>query len=271
MSTIPKRAIDIAGRRFGMLIAIEYVSSDNGTIWRFKCDCGSSFIKKSSAVVNGHVESCGCRSAASRFVGAPIAPGDEIGNITVVKMVGKIGHNISWQCACKCGKVFHALASNLTSGNTKSCGCHRRRVSAEKQMTHGLSKTRAYGLWKNMLRRCNDPKVPAYKHYGARGISVCERWTDFEKFFLDMGERPKGKSLERKNNALGYSPDNCIWATTLDQARNKRTNVLVSIGGVAKPISEWSESFGIPSSRIYARKKLGWTDDELLLPKNVRR
>lgn len=250
-----------------MLTAIEYVGSSNGAVWRFSCSCGKFTEKKSSLVTGGHISSCGCLSEAKRFSGSPIEEMQKIGEITAVKMAGRAGHNLMWECLCFCGKTFNAIASNLISGNTKSCGCLRRKVSADLLRTHGLYGNGAHSVWANMMRRCYDPKNPAYKNYGGRGISVCDRWHDVRNFYADMGDRPKGRSLDRTKNDMGYSPENCRWATSTEQARNMRSNVFVTYCGSTRTIAEWSEVTGIPSGRLYARKSLGLSDDELFLDK----
>lgn len=88
--------------------------------------------------------------------------------------------------------------------------------------THGMSKTSTYRTWASFRGRCNNPKDPAYKNYGDRGIKVCERWNKFENFYEDMGDRPEGLTLERINNDGNYELGNCEWATWKKQARNKR-------------------------------------------------
>lgn len=128
-----------------------------------------------------------------------------------------------WVCKCSCGSIAHVSSGNLTSGLSTNCGCKRIKTLQEKNKTHGMSKTRVYKIWAGMIQRCTNPNRQAYKHYGSRGISVCERWMTFENFFKDMGHPTSdAHTLERKNNELGYSPDNCEWATMLVQSRNSR-------------------------------------------------
>lgn len=88
------------------------------------------------------------------------------------------------------------------------------------------SKLLHYAIWNEMHRRCDDPFHPKYERYGARGISVCERWNMLENFVADMGAKPEGGTLERKDNDGNYEPSNCCWATYKEQARNRSNNKL---------------------------------------------
>ena len=129
-----------------------------------------------------------------------------------------------WKCKCDCGSICEVIATHLRNGNTKSCGCLRNEVAGGRTRTHGLSKTREYETWCHMIQRCEDPRQPGYKHWGGRGITICDRWrNDFEAFLADMGHRPSAKhSLDRINNDGNYEPSNCRWATRHEQARNQR-------------------------------------------------
>ena len=102
-----------------------------------------------------------------------------------------------------------------------------------------------------MVARCTNPKVAYFKHYGGRGITVCERWKDYLNFLADMGECPDGYSIERINNDLGYSPDNCKWIPKRSQARNTR-NALRFEG---KPLAQIAEETGIHYDTLYYRLK----------------
>lgn len=268
---LPKNCKDISGRTFGLLTAVRYTRSNNGAFWLFRCECGRCKELRASIVSGGHQKSCGCLSEGNRFKGEALAEGDVINGITAVRMAGKSGHDSKWQFRCFCGVDFVAYSSNVMRGNTKSCGCLKKKVLAEKARKHGMSSTGTYSVWHNMLRRCRDKDNPAYKNYGGRGIDVCDRWLDFEKFLLDMGEKPKDRSLERRDNNKGYSKDNCYWATWIQQSNNKRANVTLTIDGETRTITQWCEIKQIPSSRVFARRKNGWREDELFLPKRPKR
>jgi hypothetical protein len=127
---------------------------------------------------------------------------------------------------------------------------------------HGKHDTRAYGVWSSMRSRCNNPNEPAFPNYGARGITVCERWSQFSNFYADMGEPPLGMTLEREDNDRGYSKENCIWADRTTQGRNKRNNVLLTIDGETQPMSVWAERAGIKYATVHQRIAKGWTHEE---------
>lgn len=148
------------------------------------------------------------------------------GRLKVVEYVGKDRRGSSkWQCLCDCGKEKIISGPCLTRGDTKSCGCLNKDIHTK----HGYKNTPTYNSWASMIGRCGNPKNPAYKNYGGRRITVCKRWLNkkngFINFLNDMGERPKGKTLDRTdNNKLreGYSLENCRWSTPKEQANNRR-------------------------------------------------
>lgn len=127
-----------------------------------------------------------------------------------------------WRCKCDCGNICTVKSHNLRRGGTKSCGCYRRKNSAEMSRTHSMTRTPTYLTWVSMLQRCENPNATGYEYYGEIGIKVCEEWHSFENFIADMGERPKGRTLDRKNGFGHYEPGNCRWATKQEQAINKR-------------------------------------------------
>lgn len=140
-----------------------------------------------------------------------------------------------WQVRCDCGTVKSVSGQNLRRGEIVSCGCYVREL-AKARMTrvntkHGKTYTPAWFTWSSMLSRCSNPESRSYPGYGGRGITVCARWSSFENFALDMGERPDGMTIERIDNDKGYEPGNCRWATMTEQNRNKRDTRKLTFDG----------------------------------------
>jgi hypothetical protein len=156
-------------------------------------------------------------------------------------------------------------------------------VSAEEQQKAALaawlasgipkSQTKEYRTWGHIRNRCNNKNSAAYRLYGARGIKVCERWKKFENFLADMGPSPSpSHSIDRIDNDGNYEPGNCRWATTQEQAANKRNNVRFTFHGVTRIKEEWAKHFGICAKKVDVRLRLGWEPLEAFsTPINARR
>jgi len=186
---------------------------------------------------------------------------------------GGKGEHISFQvCECSCGNASVVMCNSLKSGNTKSCGCFNRQRAAETHTKHGLSRAPEYDIWKDMKDRCGNPNNKRCQDYGGRGIRVCDRWLDpesgFANFYTDMGPRPSNKhSIERNSVNGDYCPENCRWATWSEQARNKRSNVMITYNWKTQCVAAWAEELGIPGKNICRRLKAGWTAEKALTTK----
>jgi hypothetical protein len=124
--------------------------------------------------------------------------------------------------------------------------------------------THTYDIWQAMRSRCTKPHNPKYHRYGGRGITVCERWQDFKNFLADMGERPEGMQLDRKDNDGPYSPDNCRWATPQEQMNNTSFNVFIEHDGRKLTISQWARELNIKPNTIVTRLRRGWQSVDAL-------
>lgn len=149
--------------------------------------------------------------------------GQRFGRLIAIEWTGRKDHNGSylWLCRCDCGQTSTLPAARLRYGRVTSCGCNK--YSGLGQYRHGGTHSILYRIWCSMRQRCNDPGCNAYKYYGARGIKVCTRWSDFANFLTDVGERPHPDlSIDRIDNDGNYEPDNVKWSTRKEQVRNRR-------------------------------------------------
>ncbi len=210
-----------------------------------------------------------------------IIPGELYGRLTIVEEASHLrGQPRRVVCRCVCGTVKILPLYSLRSGNTRSCGCLPRDILRQRCWKHGMD-TRAerhehpeYGTWKNAKTRCFYSRGHAWKNYGGRGITMCEAWRDdFATFFRDMGPRPTPKhTLERIDNDGPYSPENCIWATYAEQAKNRRHSRHLTFRGETLHYIEWAQRFGIPLKRVWGRLRRGWSiEGALTAPRYARR
>lgn len=144
----------------------------------------------------------------------------------------------------------------------------RRRNLPPLHRTHGHTsnwqQSSTYQAWAAMRQRCGNPNTKHWKSYGGRGITICERWESFENFLADMGERPAGCSLDRKDNNGNYCKENCRWATQRQQMNNTRVNRLITFNGITQTVSQWAEALGVKQNTLLYRLRRGWSIERAL-------
>lgn len=203
--------------------------------------------------------------------------GNKYGRLTV-QGFAKPSKDVFWKCLCDCGKSTIVRGASLRNGNTKSCGCLKKEnpikamTAAKMKHGHTVGKKNSpeYGVWLAMRRRCYSPKHQAYPWYGGRGIKVCDRWkNNFSAFLADMGPRPTNLEIDRINYDGDYSPTNCHWVGRLEQARNRRNTIAVTINHVTRSLKEWAQISGLSYKLLHMRYKTRrWNVDRLLSPKD---
>jgi len=187
--------------------------------------------------------------------------GQKFGDLLVLQYYknNKWGSAI-WECQCKCGIKSYVRTSDLIGGRITQC-----KFCASTK--HGMYKTRIYSIWQGMKTRCSNSNAINYHNYGGRGISYPPRWKIFINFYNDIIENYKeGLTLERKDNNLNYSKENCMWVTPKEQNLNMRTNVLLCYKGETQTITEWSQELKIKRRLLYnlITYHKDWSDKQII-------
>lgn len=193
--------------------------------------------------------------------------GNRFGRLVAVQPVSQPGKGVKWECLCDCGNTAYHFVRVLRSGNTKSCGCLRVDAGRMKNFKHGHATRDEYGrptdttyaIWRSARARCFQPRNPAYKNYGGRGITMCESWrADYTAFLKDMGPRPPHLTIERIDVNRGYEPSNCRWATRAEQNINTRTNRWFVVDGQRIHLSQLARDLKVCRTSIRDAIKRGW-------------
>lgn len=205
--------------------------------------------------------------------------GEQFGLLTVIAYSHKTSQGGSaWHCRCMCGRMVVRNGRSLQGGLATTCPVcrtERRRAlcgrfgSQSSNFKHGHASnngnSRTYRSWQEMISRCYNPKKKGYHNYGGRGIVVCEIWrASFLNFLEDMGERPKGMSIDRIDNNGPYCPSNCRWTTSIEQANNMRKNHRISFNGKTQTIAQWAREYNIPVSILHGRITYDWPMENAL-------
>lgn len=187
--------------------------------------------------------------------------GDKYGRLTVIGDApslktpsGQLKRKV--RCVCECGVEKDYLLDLIRRGHTKSCGCFSTEDRFGRLTTHGKSNSNIYKIHSSMIARCYNPNNPNFYRYGGRGISVCDEWrNNFEAYYdwvIKNGYK-KGLSVDRIDNNGDYEPSNCRIATQKEQSNNTSRNVLITINGETKTLSQWSEIYGVNASSVCHR------------------
>lgn len=259
------------GERFGKLEIIQQY----GWIKRrlqvlCRCDCGNTLNRQYDGLVDsqrrGVIQSCG--KCGGRMLDSESAIGMQFGRLTVVdeSWGGPRGQRLV-TCTCSCDgkrvgpRLLYRLILWKKRGSVSSCGCYRHEMGTK----HGMAGTPTYSSWHSIIMRCTNPDHPAFRNYGARGISFCKEWTGprgFVNFLRDMGERPSlAYECDRKNNNDGYYPSNCRWATDRENANNTRRNIHVLFEDTDYTLSNLARHLTLPYGKlVYQFKRTGSID-----------
>lgn len=267
--------IEIAGKRFGKLVALKQVEKGGNShqMWLCQCDCGNEKVISKTNLLQLVTNSCGClfkEKALENF-----SKLTKKGNLTPIRY-SRSGYGIF---RCDCGVEKEMRIDGFKNGHAKSCGCYGQEQSIEamrlSKITHGMSDTRLYKIFRGMRYRCEGKNCPCYERYGGRGITV--EWESFEQFQDDMEDSynehikqngAENTSINRIDNDGNYNKENCEWSTNKFQARNRRTSRVLNFNGENRTLAEWSEATGLSRNVIESRiDRYGWTTEKALTQK----
>lgn len=220
-------------QKFGKLTTVGRFTKNGRAYWHCTCECGNEKDIREDSLQAGTI-SCGCANKKD-------ITGQKFNRLTVLRRAERTSF---WVCQCECGNIIEVAGDKLQTGHTKSCGCYS--ISGRRRENHGMAKTPEYYSWQDMKDRCYNSNNTMFKHYGDRGIIVCSEWKDsFETFYVNMGPRPEGTSIDRIDVNGNYEPSNCRWATNAEQARNTTRTVLITYDGKTQCLSDWAIEIGI--------------------------
>ena len=193
--------------------------------------------------------------------------GQRFGKLVAIKPLDEKQNNkLVWLCKCDCGNETNVIGTKLTSGNTKSCGCLKKK--------HGMFGTRLYNVWHSMKERCYVESATSYKNYGERGIKVCDEWQEFIPFMKWAyangydENAPRGQcTLDRIDYNGDYCPENCRWADWGTQTSNKSSNRYITYNGKTQTIHQWSIDIGLNEQTLTNRINRGWSIERALTTK----
>ena len=193
--------------------------------------------------------------------------GQRFGRLLVLEQAAS--SPVRWKCRCDCGNIA-VIPSSTLGRYANSCGCIRREVTRRRCLTHGYTANRQlpreFVSWWHAKDRCYNPADKAFPAYGARGITMCDRWrTDFGAFRQDMGPCPTGFSLDRIDNDGPYAPDNCRWASPRTQSNNTRRNRWLMVKGERMTATQAARRYAVNIKTVNTRLGRGWSPEDAVL------
>lgn len=237
---------EILNKKYGLLTVLESVGIINGhEHFKCLCECGKEKIVDYYRLINGKTSSCGS-SLHRRKVDIT---GQRFGRLVAIRPVYIKGSNDAmWEFKCDCGNIKLISAHSVLVTGTKSCGCLKAERNKRKE-----SKTRLHRIWANMKGRCHNKKLKVYKHYGGRGIKVCEEWNEYKNFkewALNNGYKDN-LTIERIDVNGNYCPENCKWITLSEQCLNKRQTLLYLYKGKVVTLVELAKITNLSYDNIH--------------------
>lgn len=197
--------------------------------------------------------------------------GQKFGRLTVIKRDGSDNFRLAmWLCKCDCGNFKRVRSRALQIGQTQSCGCLHKEITAITHTKHGGRHTRLYNIWCGIKARCLNEQTACFKYYGGRGIKICDEWTNFKPFYeWSMANGYDDKlTIDRIDVNGNYEPNNCRWVTLKEQQNNRTNNHLITLGEKTCTLKEWADSLGISHSTLLERiERWGNIEEALTIPK----
>lgn len=255
----------------------EYIKKINerGRYWECICICGEKRYLQAWRIKSGNVKSCGCQSSEYKRQKQRkrIVEGERIGMFVLTGLCDYRYKKeaLFVEALCECGSKKFYRYDYLINGHTKSCGCKKSSFLSNSLSIHGHSKSRLYGIWKNMIRRCLEEKSDVYMYYGGRGIKICIEWQNSFEIFKDWSLKngyDNNLTIDRKDNDGNYEPDNCRWTTRLIQSRNTRKTIFLNIFNENKSLRDWADDYRckVSADTLYIRiTKLKWDIEKALI------